>query len=96
MFIIEMKQKTEITFEVEETIILRQAAETLTAFCPECQSLVEMLAPQHAAELAGLSEREIFRLIENGRLHFTEAERIFVCLNSLTNDTEPLSLNSGS
>ena len=79
-----MKQKTEITFEVEETIILRQAEETLTAFCPQCQALVEMLAPPVAAALTGLSEREIFRLIENGRLHFTEAERIFVCRNSLT------------
>jgi len=80
----EMKQKTEIILEVEETIILRQVAQTLTGFCPQCQAPVEMLTPQLAAALCGLSEREIFRLIENGRLHFTEAERIFVCRNSLT------------
>ena len=96
MFIIEMKQKTEITFEVEETIILRQVAETLTAFCPHCQELVEMLTPQHAAAIFNLSEREIFRLIENGRIHFTEVERIFVCRNSLMNRTEPLLLTGGS
>lgn len=51
-----MKQKTEITFEVEETIILRQVAETLTAFCPQCQALVEMLPPQTAALFLGFSE----------------------------------------
>jgi hypothetical protein len=91
-----MKQKVEITLEVEETIILRQVAEPLTAFCPQCQTLVEMITPRIAAQLYGLSEREIFRSIENGRLHFTEAERIFICRNSLTNGTEPLQLNSGS
>ena len=78
-----MKQKKEITFEVEETIILRQSRNRLEAFCPQCQALVEMTTPQTAAALCGLSEREIFRLIENGRLHFLEAERIFICRNSL-------------
>jgi hypothetical protein len=92
----EMKQKAEITLEVEETIIFRQVAETLTEFCPQCQALVEMLTPPIAAALCGVSEREIFRLIENGRLHFVEAERIFVCRNSLTSGTESLPLTSGS
>ena len=91
-----MKRKTEITFEVEETIILRHAAETRTAFCAQCRASVEMLTPQTAAALRGLSEREIFRLIENGQLHFTEAERIFICRNSLTNGTEPLRLSGSS
>ena len=78
-----MKQKTKITFEVEETIILRQDRYEVKAFCPQCQALVEMLAPQNAAAFCGLTEREIFRLIENGQLHFVEVERIFVCWNSL-------------
>jgi hypothetical protein len=91
-----MKQKTVITLEVKETIILRQSGNRLEAFCPPYQALVEMLAPPSAAALGGLSEREIFRLIENGRLHFTEAERIFVCRNSLTNGTEPRTLTDGS
>jgi hypothetical protein len=90
-----MKQKVEITLEVEETIILRQGEKILTEFCPQCQALVEMLTPQIAAALFNLTERELFRLIENGQLHFVEAERIFVCRNSLTNGTEPLLLTSG-
>ena len=80
-----MKRKTEITLEVEETIILRQGGNKLKTFCPQCQASVEMTTPQIAAELSGSSEREIFRLIENGQVHFVEAERVFVCRNSLAN-----------
>jgi hypothetical protein len=79
-----MKQKAEITFEVEETIILRQEARKIRVFCPQCLAAVEMLTPPTAAALTGLSEREIFRLIEAAEIHFLEAERVFVCRNSLT------------
>ena len=85
----EMKQKVEIMFEVEETIILRQGEKMFTEFCPQCRAMVEMLTPQSAAALFNLTEREIFRLIESGRLHFVEAERIFVCRNSLTVFNQP-------
>ena len=81
-----MKQKTEIIFEVEETIILRQVAETVTAFCPQCQALVEMITPQFAAAVSKTPIREIFRLIESGRLHFMETDEIRVCLNSLSDE----------
>ena len=79
-----MKQKTEITFEVEETIILRQSGNRLEAFCPQCQALVEMLTPQLAAAVSKTTIREIFRLIESGGLHFMETDEIRVCLNSLS------------
>jgi len=52
----EMKQKTEITFEVEETIILRRGEKILTGFCPQYQGSVEMLTPQTAALFLGFSE----------------------------------------
>ncbi|MGI8882957.1 MAG: hypothetical protein ACR2IA_01765 [Pyrinomonadaceae bacterium] len=87
-----MKRKMEITFETEETITLRQVSETLTVFCRRCRTSVEMITPPLAAALAGLSEREIFRLIETGSIHFLEAERIFVCRESLQNRSEPLAL----
>ncbi len=89
-----MKRKTEITFEIEEIISLRQGGNRLQAFCPQCQTLVEMLAPQIAAALSGLSEREIFRLIENERVHFVETDRVFVCRNSLMK-SEPPALADG-
>ena len=79
----EMKRKIEITLETENTIILRQVEKKFMAFCPQCEALVEMITPPVAAAFFNLSEREIFRHIENGRLHFVEAERIFVCQDSL-------------
>lgn len=91
-----MKRKAEITFEIEETTIVRQGAKIVTAFCPQCAALVEMTTPEIAAVLFNSSEREIFRLIENGQLHFTEAERIFICRNSLTNGPEPHPLTGDS
>jgi hypothetical protein len=80
---LKMKQKTEITFEVEETIILRQSGNKLEAFCPQCQAVVEMITPQLAAAVSKTPIREIFRLIESERLHFMETDEIRVCLNSL-------------
>jgi hypothetical protein len=66
-----------------ETIILRQNGTRLEGFCPQCQALVKMLTPQLAAAVSKTPIREIFRLIESGRLHFTETNEIRVCLNSL-------------
>ena len=84
-----MKQKTEIVFEIEEILTVK-SRRSFTGLCEQCNALAEMLTTETAAALTGLSEREIFRLIENGRLHFTEARRIFVCRNSLTNAAESL------
>jgi hypothetical protein len=40
-----------------------------------------MLTPQQAAEQAGVSQRTVFRWIDEGTVHFAEtAEEMFVCL----------------
>ena len=74
-----MKQKAEIIFEQEETVILRQSAGHLLEFCPTCNETVEFLTPEIMAALANGSEREIFRLIESGKIHYIEKERIYGC-----------------
>ncbi len=79
-----MKQRTEIILEVEETIVVRQGENISMEFCPFCQTTVEMLTPQLAAAVSKTPIREIFRLIESGRLHFMETDEIRVCLNSLS------------
>jgi len=78
-----MKQKAEITLEVEETIALRQVAQITKAFCPQCEASVDMASPCAVAGLSDFTEREIFRLVEAGKIHFIEAERIWICLNSI-------------
>jgi hypothetical protein len=80
-----MKRTAEITFEIEETIIVRHEARIFTAFCPQCAAAVEMAAPHTVAALSDYTEREIFRLVEAKKIHFVENERVLICLDSLTN-----------
>lgn len=77
-----MKRKTEITLETEELVSIK-APRSFNRFCELCDHWVEMLTAETAAGLSGLSQGRIFRLIENGEIHFIEAQRVFVCLNSL-------------
>lgn len=76
-----MKRTTEITFEIEETIIARSGGGLLKEFCDECQTRVTMATPSAVSALTGISEREIFRMIERGEIHFLETDRILICLN---------------
>lgn len=77
-----MKQRAEITFETEERVVLREESEISVYYCADCGKDVLMATPQAAALLSGVSEREIFRLIEANLLHFTENGRVLICLNS--------------
>jgi len=74
-----MRQKTEITFEVEETILVKQSEGQQTEFCPNCHTITAMVPPARLAYLTGSSEREIFRLIETSAIHFAEIDRLIVC-----------------
>lgn len=74
-----MKQSTAIIFESEETVVLKRGSKNVIDFCPRCQADVQMIAPDVLSLLAGSSEREIFRLIEAGEIHFTETDRVLVC-----------------
>jgi len=76
-----MKRTTEITFETEEIVAIKARC-GFKGFCEQCNAFVEMVPTAAAAMMTGLSEREIFRWIENGEIHFIEAERVFVCLDS--------------
>ncbi len=79
-----MNQKTEIEIELSETVAYCRRSERFETFCPECKSLVEMTTPQVAAILERPTEREIYRLVETGAVHFIETDRVLICLKSLT------------
>ena len=74
-----MNKKTEITFELEETFTLRKGGKPIPGYCPRCQHEVGFVLPTVLAVVAGTSEREIFRLVETGAIHFVEAEQLVVC-----------------
>ena len=73
----------EITFETEETVVLREGSKVSLDHCPDCGREVLMATPQAAAFLSGMSEREIFRLIEVNALHFSENVCVLICLESV-------------
>ena len=79
-----MTRKTEIEFEVNETIAYARSDERLGVFCPGCQTIVEMAVPHVASILAELSEREVYRRIVENEAHFIEGGRLLVCIDSLT------------
>ena len=78
-----MKQKTKIEIELSETIAYSKRRQNFEAYCPNCESLVEMATPRIAAILTGSTEREIFCLVEAGKIHFVETDDILICLDSL-------------
>jgi hypothetical protein len=88
-----MKRTTEVIYETEELVAVK-ARGGFKGFCEQCNAVVEMLPPEAAAVLTGLGEREIFRLMETGEIHFVEAERVFVCLDSSVNRSKLLTMVS--
>lgn len=55
------------------------------SWCPACAAEVEMITPNEAARIAGVSSRTIYRWIEEARIHFIEntSGSILVCAGSL-------------
>jgi hypothetical protein len=77
-----MNQKTEIEIELNETVAYSRPNERFESFCPECQALVEMAAVPVVTVLTQSTEREIYRLVETGKVHFVETDRVLICLKS--------------
>ncbi len=86
-----MKRKATITVETERLVVIsgsQGAAATL--WCEGCQAEVTMLGLDEATALAGLSNRAIFQLAENGAIHFVEtaAGKAMFCVRSLRQQTQ--------
>ena len=70
--------------EMHEIVIVRRPEGAAPAWCPVCLKEVEMLPPQEAALLAGVSLPDIGRRAGPDDLHFVEtADGGLVCLPSL-------------
>src|SRR5260370_8441334 len=76
----------EVTIETEESVVLRTAKgqQTSLMWCPACCRQVEMVTPEQAAQIVGVSTRTISRWVEAENLHFNEVPNRppLVCLNS--------------
>ncbi len=79
--------RREIFIERERTLTIRFNAAPAIEFCAECQTQTSFVNINQAAIIAQKTDREIFRLVEAGRLHCRESAEGFllVCLASLQN-----------
>ena len=77
----------EVTIETEESVVLRntKGQQTSLMWCPACCRQVEMVSPEQAAQIAGVSTRTIYASLESQSLHFSEARQGFlsICVESL-------------
>ena len=76
---------TKVTIESERTFIFRTVGGRRPRLCDGCGAEAQMMGVADAARDAGLSELDIYQLLDDGLVHFTEdtGGRVLVCLNSL-------------
>lgn len=76
---------TEITVERDEIFVVRKAAGPVGGWCEACGGEALFALPEAAAASAGVGVRLIYRLVETGKVHFTETPdgSVLVCQNSL-------------
>jgi len=74
-----------ITVENRRRLVIRHGRrQVVYAWCELCETDRRLLTIEHAALLSGLTHRQLFRHIENGLLHFSEAlDAPRLCLDSL-------------
>jgi hypothetical protein len=77
-------KRANITIERERFLVISNRR-PLEKWCDFCRAAVRMVDINQAAAIAAISQREIFRLVENGSLHFTENAEgaLLICLESL-------------
>jgi hypothetical protein len=83
---IKKKRHTVTTIESHEFWIVRKQAPAATILCGICPEAPEMLTAQRAAKQAGVTQRMVFRWVEDGLVHFAETEtgELLVCLAPLS------------
>jgi hypothetical protein len=81
-----VRKRTVTTIEMHQIVIVRRPGGAAHAWCPMCLKEVEMVSPEEAALLVGVSLLDICRRVGDGDIHFVEtANGGLICLNSLLN-----------
>lgn len=81
------KRHTVTTIETHEFWILKSStSQQRSILCHVCGATSEMLTAREAAVKAGVTERTVYRWVEDGRVHFAENERgdLLICLAPLS------------
>ena len=79
------KRVRRVTVKTERTLVFRSHGSVRVDLCDECLAEVGMVSVDQAAREAGVSELQIYSLVEEGALHFKEdaVGHILICLDSL-------------
>lgn len=81
-----MKRRTEIFIETERLVVMtRTFSRRELHWCSRCDESVDMLSTDHAALVAQVSSRTVFRWVEAGMVHSSETRDglLLICPNSL-------------
>ena len=65
-------RRTRTSVEVREVVVIRRSRTRNRILCPECSGAAALLTVEEAVKISAISSRAIFRLIEEGEVHFTE------------------------
>jgi hypothetical protein len=78
-------RRIEITVEREVVSVEYLPAANVTGWCQQCGKNVLMLTAEAAALAHGTSPREIYRRLDDNKLHFHESPSgtVFICSESL-------------
>lgn len=73
-----------MTISTERTFIFRVQNEKHFGWCEECQAEVALINVAGAAQVFGLSQIEVFRLVDTHSVHFYEDPegQLLICLRS--------------
>jgi hypothetical protein len=66
-------------------MVVKRRSGSVSGWCPGCELEVVMLTPDEAASITSTATRALYRLVDDGMIHFTETQAglIRVCLPSL-------------
>lgn len=75
----------EFTVEQSQVLVVPQLNKD-SRWCAGCARDARMVSPEFAAMTMETTERELYRLIEAGQIHFSEtrAGEVLVCMDSLS------------
>ena len=78
-------RRVEITVEREVVSVEYLPPANITGWCQQCGKTVLMLTAEAAAAAHGTSPREVYRWLDDNKLHFQESPSgtVFICSESL-------------
>jgi hypothetical protein len=79
------RKKTEIIVERDQVLVIKRLNSQAAEWCDQCLKETRMVSVDEAAAVAGISERTVYRRVEDDLVHFTETTegQLMICITSL-------------